>query len=60
MKGPIRDIAEKAGWTKRFEKETSYFSIEQLLEDKKITFSSQPESRDSFYYIKGELEGNIQ
>lgn len=51
MKGPIRDIAEKAGWTKRYEKETSYSSIEQLLEDKKITFESQSESMESFYYM---------
>lgn len=51
MKGTIRDTADKAGWTKKLEKEIRYFSIEQLLEDKKITFYSQPDSRDSFYYM---------
>jgi sulfate permease, SulP family len=51
MKGPIRDTADKAGWTKKFAKEISYYSIEQLLEDKKIKFSSQPERMDSFFYM---------
>jgi SulP family sulfate permease len=52
MKGPIRDTAAKAGWTKKFEKEISYFSIVQLLEDKQIKFYSQPESVDSFIYLR--------
>lgn len=51
MKGTIRDTADKAGWTKKLEKEIRYFSIEQLLEDKKITFESQSESMESFYYM---------
>lgn len=51
MKGPIRDTADKAGWTKKYEKEIGYFSIEQLLEDKKIKFYPQPESMDSFFYM---------
>jgi sulfate permease, SulP family len=51
MKGPIRDTADKAGWTKKFEKEISYYSIEQLLGDKKIKFYSQPEGMDSFVYM---------
>ncbi|MCA1027265.1 sulfate permease [Cytobacillus kochii] len=52
MKGPIRDTAAKAGWTKKFSKELSYFSIIQLLEDKQIKFYAQRESGDSFLYMR--------
>jgi sulfate permease, SulP family len=42
MKGPIRDTASNAGWDHKFPEEISYFSLEQLLQDKNIKFSTPP------------------
>jgi sulfate permease, SulP family len=53
MKGSVRDTAYRAGWDKKYKKEIGYVSIEKLLEEMKITFSSngKGETETPFIYM---------
>jgi sulfate permease, SulP family len=53
MKGSVRDTAYRAGWGTKYKKDIGYVTIEKLLEDKKIAFSSNDkgETETPFIYM---------
>ncbi|MFD2215618.1 SulP family inorganic anion transporter [Metabacillus endolithicus] len=54
MKGTVRETAEKLGWDKKFNEEINYYTIEKLLENKRIRVSTSSDKNNQtpyMYYI---------
>jgi len=54
MKGTVRETANKLGWDRKFNEEMNYYTIEKLLENKKIRVSTSSDKNNQtpyMYYI---------
>ncbi|PGT85198.1 MULTISPECIES: SulP family inorganic anion transporter [Bacillaceae] len=54
MKGTVRETANKLGWDRKFNEEMNYYTIEKLLENKKIKVSTSSDKNHQtpyMYYI---------
>jgi len=54
MRGTVRETANKLGWDRKFNEEMNYYTIEKLLENKKIRVSTSSDKNNQtpyMYYI---------